>query len=174
MNLDILAPAFNIDNLSGIDADGAIIGLDMQDRIGFLSGKSRFHLQLFAQFPAGRFEFLETERLQQIIHRIDPESLHGELRIRCRKDHGRRMRQRLDEIHSAQVRHIDIQKDSLGLLQIGFRLIGAAAGGHQFQERHLRDIHFQLAQGKRFVVYGNNSDHEAIIMGWAGRIISTS
>ena len=122
---------------------------------------------------AGCFKFLETERFQQVVHGIDPEPFHGILRIGRREDNGGRMRQRLDEIHPAEIRHVDVQEERIGLRDIGRRHRGAAAGSHQLQERDLGHVHFQLAQGQRLIVYGYDPDHDARRV-WSGTASKTS
>ena len=68
MNLDVFAPSLHIYNLADLNIDSPVIGLEVQGGLSCLGRECRLHFQMFAQFFAGSLEFLETERLRQIIH----------------------------------------------------------------------------------------------------------
>ena len=146
----------------------------MQDGIRLLCRKCRLHLQVLPQFLAGCEELVETEWFEQIVNGIYTESLDGIFRICGREYHGRRVREGLDEIHARKIRHVDVEEHGVGCIQMRSCRRGAAACGYERQERDLRDVHFELPQRKRLVVYGYDSDHDNGLSGCEGISIMTS
>ena len=63
-------------------------------------------------------EIIESERLQQIIDGIDLKALDGILGIGCSKHHEGWRGQRLHEIHTIQVGHVDVTEDGINYLVV--------------------------------------------------------
>lgn len=159
MDLDILAHALDIPDRVRRDENRPTVGPEGQD---FHLGRGcTHHLKPLLQPFHGSEEFIEAERLQEIVDGIDPESFQGEFRIsRCKDEQGRPL-QGPHEIESGKVRHIDVHQHCVGLVQKWDGCRRAMAGCESLEERHFRDIHLQLPESQRLIIYEKNAYHSS-------------
>ena len=103
----------------------------------------------------------EAERLEQVIHRVELEPFDGVFRVGGGEDHHRPFDQRTDELHAAQVGHVDVYEDQVGMLSgeklLGFECVVARSG--KLQIRNLPYVTFDLTQSQRLVVNGDTLKH---------------
>ena len=106
-------------------------------------------------------EIGEAERLEQVIHCVELEPFDGVFRVGGGEDHHRPFDQRTDELHAAQVGHVDIYEDQVGMLSgeklLGFECVVARSG--KLQIRNLPYVTFDLTQSQRLVVNGDTLKH---------------
>ena len=112
---------------------------------------------------SGAFEVGQAERLEQIIQRIEFETLDGILRVGGGEDDHRSLlaRERTDELRAHKVGHIDIDKYQINplVLQELLCLDGVAELGNVLQKRHLRDVGPNLTESQRLIVNGYATYH---------------
>ena len=103
----------------------------------------------------------EAERLEQVIHRVELESLDGVLRIGRGENHHRAVDQRADEIHAVEVGHVDVDENQVHLLSREhlLRFQGVVVFCDEVQIGNFRDVACQLTQSQRLVVDGDTFKH---------------
>ena len=182
-DLGVLAHPLDITDIPYAHAHGPVVRLEEERvvlrRDGRRGRRSRglARSQALPQFLRRRQEIRQSEGLEQVVYGIDPETFHRKLGVRGREYHQGRVGERTHEIHPGDVRHVDIQEHRIHRLLAEHApcLHGAVAGRHQFQVGNLGDIHFQLLERQRLIVYGQDSDHRASgISGCAGKTRSSS
>ena len=93
-------------------------------------------------------EVLQAEGLQQIVDSVDTEALDGVFRVGGGEDDEGRTSERLDEVHTVEVGHVDVAEDGVdGVMFEEFAsLHSTLALGSEFEERHLTDIGNELLE----------------------------
>ena len=102
-----------------------------------------------------------TERLQEVVNGIEPESFKGILLISRCEDHLRTPGNYPCQLGASQVRHLDVKEHQVNIARLneGHCLNRVVESPGQFQRGSLFNIAFHKLQCKRLIVYGNNPCH---------------
>ena len=158
MNAHIIFDPFQIEHGIQMDLDDFVVGF--YEDTPLLDGNIRldrtsFQFELALCFLGRRQEVGIADRLEQVIECFDAEPLDSVLFERCNKNDFHLRRQQTREFQSAEIRHLDVEKQQFGLHPITDSLhstecIGVGTG--RFQERCLVYISFDQFAGQRFVI----------------------
>ena len=108
------------------------------------------------QAVGGTAEFVEAEGLQQIVHGIHLEALHGVFRVGGGEHHEGWCGERLHEVHPVEVGHVDVAEDGVDVLIVQYLLglKGALAFSAETEKGYLLDVGSELLQSQWLVVDG--------------------
>ena len=165
MYLYVIFHAFDIQDLIEAQLHHLVFGLDEKSLRGSALGNRPLLFAVLKPEPTLRFvggpqELGITDRFEQVIQRIDPESFQRVLFKRCRKNHPRLRSDHPRKLQPVELRHLDIQKNQVDLfaLQNGQRFDRTGTRSRKMQERRLLYITRQQVPRQRFIVHDKRFD----------------
>ena len=158
MDFQILTHTLDIPYIIDFHTNNAVLSLEEQRVVIIDLRYYRFLMPqviLLLHLVGSLLEVGKRERFKQIIDRIDLVSVNGIIAVSRRENHYRRHVKAFHEVHSVDIRHVNVDEQRINglLVHDSLCLGGTLTLATQFQKIHLIYICSQLAQCQRLIIY---------------------
>ena len=159
MNLQILIHTLDIHDIIKVYPKDLGAGLQIDE--SFFRSILRAHLTgpALVQFFCHPMKIIHIIRFQNIIDCMNLIALYRIFGISCGKDHHWRIGKFLDEVHTVDIGHVDVNEHSINIStgKHFLSLVDSPAGSDKLQIRYFINVSLQFFQSHRFVINGQAS-----------------